>query len=340
MIAIAKTEPTVGLTLVDIAAPALRPGTVRVRVSAASLCGTDLHIHDWDEWSSARMQLPRIVGHEFCGIITEVAPDVTDRHVGQFVASESHVVDASSPWMRAGLGHVDPDTLILGVDTDGGFAPEAVIPAANARPVPDGVPVRWAAFLDAFGNAVHTAMDGPLQDQRVLITGLGPIGLFAVAVCRAAGAREIIGVEPSPFRQAIARDLGIDAVHAPGEGLADRIETVDAALEMSGHPASLDLAIDAVRAGGRISLLGVYRTEKLPIRMNDVIFKGLALRGIVGRRLWETWDQMSDLLRSGRLNLDPIITHEIPYTEFARAIELLKTGSAGKIILTFPDPAA
>ena len=184
-------------------------------------------------------------------------------------------------------------------------------------------------------------MAGPVQGKRILITGLGPIGLFAVAVCRALGATAVYGVEPSPYRQELARQLGIDEVFEPHADLKTdlcrRLGDVDATLEMSGHPSSLELAVALTRPGGRISLLGVYRHPHQDLPMNDVIFKGLELQGIVGRKLWETWDQMAELFASGQLNLEPVVTHQMPFTEFSEAMRLLVAGRAGKVVLTF-DP--
>jgi threonine 3-dehydrogenase len=335
--AIVKARPEPGVEIWDVPAPEPGPDDVLIRLMAASVCGTDLHIHEWDEWSAARIKPPRIIGHEFYGEIIAVGSRVTDRKVGDRVASESHVVPIDSPWMQSGLGHVAPETQILGVDIDGGFAEYAVMPWWNARITDPSVPPHLACFQDALGNAVHTVMAGPVKGQRVLITGLGPIGLFAVAICRALGAEQIIGVEPAPYRQELARKLGIDAVFSPGPSLLSQLGTVDATLEMSGHPESLDLAIRATRPGGRISLLGVYRHAHQDLPMNDVIFKGLVLQGIVGRKLWETWDQMAELFASGQLNLEPVVTHTFHFTEFARAMELLTAGNAGKVVFTFED---
>lgn len=333
MKAIVKARPAAGLELQDVPEPVVGPGDVLIAVEAASVCGTDLHIYQWDAWSASRIRPPRIIGHEFCGRIVAVGDQVTARAVGDYVASESHVVDAASPWMKAGLAHVDPDTRILGVDIDGGFAPRVAIPWENARPTAAHVPPEIACFQDALGNAVHTAMAGPVHGQRVLITGLGPIGLFAVAVCRALGAAEITGVEPSPFRSELAHALGIDRVLHPDE--AHAAPEVDATLEMSGHPSSLALAVDRTRPGGRISCLGVYKENSVAAPLNDIIFKGLTVQGIVGRHLWNTWAAMGDLLRGGRLDLGPIVTHQMPYTEFESAMDLLSRGAAGKVVLRF-----
>lgn len=339
--AIAKVRPAAGVEIVSVAEPFPGPGQVKIRLEAASVCGTDLHIYSWDHWAASRIKPPRIIGHEFCGTIVELGEGVTQRAVGDFVASESHIVCGHCRQCLHGQGHVCVNTQILGVDVDGGFAEYVVIPWENARPTDRSVPIQIAAFQDALGNAVHTAMAGPLEGQTVLITGMGPIGLFAVSVCKAAGAARVVATEVSPYRIDLAHQVGADLVLNPMEGdLRDQIaktvpEGIDATLEMSGHPSSLSLAVDVTRPGGRVSLLGVYGETIQPVDMNAIIFKGLSVQGIVGRKLWETWDQMGALLATGKLNLEPVITHRMHYTEFQAAMELMKAGKAGKVVFTF-----
>lgn len=339
--AIAKTRPEPGVEIVQVPEPSVRPGCVKLKLEAASVCGTDLHIYNWDEWSAGRIKPPRIIGHEFCGTIVELGEGVTERAVGDFVASESHIVCGKCVQCLHGQANVCADTVILGVDVDGGFAEYAVIPWENARPTPRDVSPMIAAFQDALGNAVHTAMAGPLEGRTVLITGMGPIGQMAVTVCKAAGASAVFATEVSEFRTESALKVGADAVFNPvaQDALAEVLKRcpggVDVVLEMSGHPSQLALAISAVRPGGRVSLLGVYGKAEQSIRLNDVIFKGIDLQGIVGRKLWDTWDQMGTLLSSGKLNLDPIVTHVMHYTEFQAAMELMKAGKAGKVVFTF-----
>jgi threonine 3-dehydrogenase len=240
------------------------------------------------------------------------------------------------------LGHVDPDTKILGVDVDGGFGEFAVIPAANARPTSRDVPVEIAAFQDALGNAVHTVNAGPVEGKTILITGLGPIGLFAAAVAKAQGAKAVFGTEISAYRIDLASKLGaLDGVFNPSdpnfecriaEAMADG---VDATLEMSGHPSALNLAVRHTKEGGRISCLGVYKDSSQGVPMNDIIFKGLTVQGIVGRKLWETWDEMGALLASGKLNVGPVVTHVMPFEEFDQAMSLMQQGLAGKVVFRF-----
>lgn len=338
--AIAKLRPEAGFDFVEVPEPSVRTGHVKLRVEAASACGTDLHIIGWDTWAAGRIHPPRIIGHEFCGTIVEVGEGVTDRKVGDFVSSESHIVCGECRQCREGQAHVCVNTRILGVDVDGGFAPFAVIPAENARPTDPSVPCEIAAFQDALGNAVHTVSAGVVKDQVILITGMGPIGLCAVAVAKALGAAKVIAVEPSEFRTELAYQMGADEVRRPGAGLAAALRQdfpggFDATLEMSGHPASLALAVDATRPGGRVSLLGVYGQSPLPVDFNEVIFKGLTVQGIVGRHLWQTWDLMHDLLSSGRLDVRPVITHRMPYTEFGAGVESMRSGQAGKVVFSF-----
>jgi threonine 3-dehydrogenase len=339
--AIAKVRPEPGVEIIEAPEPKVQPGDVKIKLEAASVCGTDLHIYSWDAWSASRIKPPRIIGHEFCGTIVELGEGVSDRQVGQFVSSESHIVCGRCRQCLSGQGHVCVNTRILGVDVDGGFAEFVVIPKDNARPTDRRVPARIAAFQDALGNAVHTVMSGPVEDQTVLITGMGPIGLFAVSICKALGAAKVVATEVSPYRIELAQKVGVDLVLNPAETDVDKELSnlqpggFDATLEMSGHPSQLDLAVRHTRPGGRISLLGVFKENKQCVDVNSAIFRGIELQGIAGRRIWQTWDQMGELLASGKLNLDPVITHTMHYTEFQRAMELMKAGQAGKVVFTF-----
>lgn len=341
MQAIAKAEARPGFDLIPFTEPVVHPGQVKIKVSAGSVCGTDLHIYKWDDWAAGRIKPPRIVGHEFCGTIVEVGEGVDQARIGEFVASESHIVCGHCRQCLAGQKHVCVNTQILGVDVDGGFAPFAVLPEANARKTDPNIPAKLACFQDALGNAVHTVAEGPVEGQVFLITGMGPIGLFAVAVAKALGASKIIVTEVSDFRIGLAEQIGADVILNPvKEDVTAALEKlipsgVDGTLEMSGHPSSLRLAVDHTRPGGRISLLGVYPTKMIDIDMDQVIFKGLQIQGIVGRRLWETWDLMGQLLAEKRLNLDPIVTHQFPFEEVQSGMELLQAGKAGKVVFRF-----
>ena len=314
---------------------------VKIKLEAASVCGTDLHIYNWDAWSSSRIIPPRVIGHEFCGTIVEVGEGVTDHNIGDFVSSESHIICGRCVQCLRGQGHVCVNTRILGVDVDGGFAEYVVIPQLNARPTSRSIPKEIACFQDALGNAVHTVTAGPVQDCSILITGMGPIGLFAATVCKALGARRVVGTEVSPYRIDLARRVGLDAVINPAkQDVSTALSNLepggfDATLEMSGHPTSLSLAIHHTRPGGRVSLLGLFADGDQCVHMNELIFKGLDVQGIVGRKLWQTWDEMHVLLTEHDLNLSPVVTHTMHYTEFQKAMELMKMGDAGKVVFLF-----
>lgn len=332
MKAISKTKAAPGVEIVEVAEPSPGPGEVKIELQAASVCGTDLHIYRWDHWAASRIKPPRIIGHEFCGIITELGPGVTDRQIGDYVSSESHIVCGHCVSCRAGQAHVCLNTKILGVDVDGGFAPFVVIPTENARPTDKSIPPEIACFQDALGNAVHTVASANVDGKNVLITGMGPIGLFAVTVARAMGAAQIVVSEVSPFRINLAEAVGVNAILGPEETLLQQFDVV---LEMSGHPSQLQRCLNAVRPGGQVRLLGVYGDAVQPIDINKIIFGGLEIQGIVGRRLWQTWDQMHELLSKNLLNLEPVITHRMPYTDFEYAMELMQAGKAGKVVFTF-----
>lgn len=341
MKAIAKVRPEPGVEIIEAPEPTVQPGTVKIKLEAASVCGTDLHIYNWDPWAASRIHPPRIIGHEFCGTIVELGEGVTDRKVGDFVSSESHIVCGRCRQCLEGQGHVCVNTRILGVDVDGGFAEFVVIPKDNARPTDRSIPKQIAAFQDALGNAVHTAMAGPIEGQTILITGMGPIGLFAVNICRALGAAKVVVTEVSPYRIDLAKQMHADHVLDPRAANIDaQLHEIapggfDGTLEMSGHPSQLSLAVRHTRPGGRISLLGVYNDNVQPVDINQVIFKGLLVEGIVGRRIWKTWEQMDGLLKCGKLDLWPVITHQMHYTEFKEAMELMKAGKAGKVVFSF-----
>jgi len=270
MKAIVKSAPAPGCCLLDVPEPEIQPGHVRIRVKYGSVCGTDLHIYDWNEWAASRIHPPRVIGHEFSGIVEEVAPDVTQLQPGDEVASESHITCGKCRQCLEGKRHVCVNTRILGVDVDGGFATYAVIPWENARPTNGRIPLDVACVQDPLGNAVHTVFAGPVEGQHFLITGMGPIGLFAVGVCKAVGAASVAVTEVSPFRLQLAEKMGADVLINPTKEDALKIlharypDGLDAALEMSGKVPALHLCIEAVRPGGRTSLLGLFDGAETP----------------------------------------------------------------------------
>lgn len=343
--AIAKTRSEPGLQIIDVQEPTVGPGQVKVQIKHGSVCGTDLHIFQWDSAMSGRIKPPRVIGHEFCGTIVEVGEGVAKERIGEFVSSESHIVCHRCPQCLAGDFHVCARTVLIGIDIDGGFTQYAVIPSENARLTPKGVPPEVASMLDALGNAVHTVMDavpdGDLSGQRVLITGLGPIGLFAVAICRALGAETVVGTEIRPLRKKLGEELGATAVLDPtlGDLRPDLLRLApdgfDITLEMSGHPSAIPLMMDHTRMGGRVSLLGLFHDDQQLVPMNKFVMHGLRVHGIIGRRLPQTWDQMTWLLQEKGLNVMPVVTDRMHYTEMEEAFARLHRGEAGKITLAF-----
>ena len=340
MKAIVKTSAGPGAEVRDVPVPTCGPGELLLRVKRAGVCGTDLHIVEWDRWSQGRLKPPVTLGHEFVGEVIERGAGVTQFELGDHVSCESHIVCQHCTACRTGNAHVCPNTRILGVDVNGGFAEMVTVPAANAWRAPANVPIEVAAVMEPLGNAVHTAFAGPLSGCNIVVTGCGPIGLFAVGVARAAGAARVFASDVSPFRLDLARKMQADVVIDPSkERLDERVreltggEGADGVLEMSGNPNAVRDGLAALRNGGRLSLLGLPK-EAFELDWNRlVIFKGVTMHGIIGRRMYETWYQMDNLLGSGRLDIRPAITHVMPMAEFDQAIALLRSGNAGKVVL-------
>ena len=340
MKAVVKAAAAPGAEIRDVPVPVAGAGEVLLRVLRAGVCGTDLHIWNWDRWSQGRLKPPVTLGHEFVGEIVERGPGVTNLSVGQRVSCESHIICNHCVACRTGNGHVCENTRILGVDVNGGFAEFVEVPAVNCWNVPAGIPLEVAAVMEPCGNAVHTAFAGPLSGCSIAVTGCGPIGLFAIGVARAAGAAHVFASDVSPYRLELARAMKADAVvDARTEKLTERVaqltngRMLDGVLEMSGNPVAVREGLTALRMGGRMSMLGLP-TEPYDLDWNRlVIFKGLTIHGIIGRRMYETWFQMDQLLGSGRLDLKPSITHVMPMERFDEAIGLLRDGRAGKVVL-------
>jgi len=340
MKAIVKATAKAGAEIRDVALPTCGPDQLLLKVKRAGVCGTDLHIYEWDRWSQDRLKPPVTLGHEFVGEVVEVGGSVQEHRIGDLVSCESHIICHRCLPCRTGNGHVCENTRILGVDVNGGFAEFVAVPATNAWRVPANIPIEVAAVMEPLGNAVHTAFRGPLSGCNLAVTGCGPIGLFAVGVARAAGAARVFASDVSDYRLDLARRMKADGViHAARENFVERVRALtdgrglDGVLEMSGNPAAMRDGLAALRNGGRLSLLGLPK-EPFELDWNRlVIFKGNTLQGISGRRLYETWHQMDNLLGSGRLDIRPAITHVMPMERFDEAIDLLRTGQAGKVVL-------
>ena len=338
MRALVKARPGPGLDLLDVPEPSPGPGDVLVRVTQNDICGTHLHNYDWNHWDPDTMTPPVVVGHEFVGVVTEVGDQVDDLAPGTRVAGEGHIVCGHCRNCRAGDGHLCRSTIGVGIQRDGGFADYVVIPASNAYPVPDSVPDQVAAILDPLGNAVHTALSFDLVGEDVLITGAGPIGQMAAAICRHAGARHIVITDVEEARLATAGRMG--ATRAVPAGAASLRATMDdlgmtegfdVALEMSGSPGALADVLDHANHGAKVALLGLF-DRPAEVDLNEAILKGLTVKGIYGREMFDTWYKAVAMLDSG-LDVEPVISHRVPLDQYEQAFAALGAGEASKVIL-------
>jgi threonine 3-dehydrogenase len=342
MRALVKESAGPGMTLRDVPRPAAGPSDVLIRVRHAGVCGTDLHIWEWDSWAAGRLRPPVVVGHEFAGEIVELGGEARAAGflaVGDLVTAEGHIVCGHCLQCRTGSAHLCQRTQVIGVDRDGAFAEYIAMPASNVMRL-DGIPTEIGAIMDPLGNAVHTVLEADVPGSTVLVIGCGPIGCFAVGVARAAGASLVLASDYNARRLDIARCMGAHVVLNPAEDdVVARVreltqgDGVDLVCEMSGHPSGHAQAFAAARLGGRVNLLG---TPSRPTEVDfarDVIFKGLTLYGVSGRKMYRTWDQMRRFLRTGQLDPRPVLTHRFPLARIADAIEVIKEGRAGKVIL-------
>jgi len=342
MQAVVKDAPGIGMTVTEVPRPVCGPNDVLIRVRHAGVCGTDLHIWEWDAWASGRMHPPVTVGHEFAGEIVEmgVEAEATELlHVGDLVTAEGHIVCGHCLQCRTGHAHLCQRTEIIGVDRDGAFAEYIAMPASNVMGL-GTIPTEIGAIMDPMGNAFHTVLEADIAGSTVFVLGCGPIGCLAVGVAIAAGASMVIASDFNERRLAIAREMGAHVTLNPGnENVVDRIMAltggigVDVVCEMSGHPAGHAQAFAAARHGGRVNLLGTPSTTTEVDFARDVIFKGLTLYGVTGRKMYQTWHQMQRFLRAGQLDPTPVITHRFPLAAIADAIQVIKDGEAGKVIL-------
>jgi len=340
MMAVMKPQAKPGVEIRDVAIPQIGLTDVLVKVKVASICGTDLHIYNWDRWAQGRIRPPLIPGHEFCGEVVAYGNEVTSVKEGDFVSAEMHVACGKCLQCRTGEAHICQFVKIIGVDADGAFAEYVRIPESNIWKLDPAIPQEYASILDPLGNAVHTVLAGEIAAKTVAVTGCGPIGLFSIAVARAVGASTVFAIEVNQYRRRIAQQMKADFVLDPSNDDVTKIVMeqtgglgVDVVLEMAGHPTAIRTAFDVVRRGGRISLLGL--TSK-PISLNfseDIIFKGITIQGINGRRMYQTWYQMTALLKSGKLDLHPVITDRMSMADFSKGIERLTSGEASKILL-------
>ncbi|GAA0388407.1 L-threonine 3-dehydrogenase [Brevundimonas terrae] len=342
MQALAKTQPAEGLEQITAPIPEMGPEDVLIRVRRTAVCGTDIHIWNWDEWSQKNVPVPMITGHEFAGDIVAIGADV-DRplKVGQRVSAEGHVIDLNSEAARAGHFHLDPHTRGIGVNRQGCFAEYVVAPAFNVIELPDDVPYEIGAILDPFGNAVHTAQQFDLLGEDVLVTGAGPIGVMAAAVARHAGARTVVLTDINDFRLELAQKVvpGVRTVNTTKEDLHDVMKELglkvgfDVALEMSGSPIAFKQCVDTLIMGGGLALLGIP-AKPTETDWGQIILKAINIKGVYGREMFTTWRKMLGLLKAG-LDLQPLITHQLHYSQYREGFEAMKSGQSGKVILNW-----
>lgn len=339
MKSLAKTKAEPGIWMQDNPVPEIGPNDVMIRIKKSAICGTDLHIYKWDAWASKTIPVPMVVGHEYVGVIEKLGSEVKHLTIGQRVSGEGHIVCGHCRNCRAGKRHLCRNTKGVGVNRPGSFAEFLSLPAENVFPIPDDIDDELASIFDPFGNAVHTALSFDLVGEDVLITGAGPIGVMAVAICKHVGARHVVITDVNPYRLNLAKELGATrAVDVSKEKLSDVMaelgmkEGFDVGLEMSGVESAFKDMINAMNHGGKISLLGIPPGGKMDIDWNQVIFKGLVIKGIYGREMYETWYKMTAMLQSG-LNIRPVITHRIKIDDYIDGFEAMKSGQCGKVVM-------
>ena len=338
MKALVKAKPEPGIWMDEVPVPEPGPTEVLIKVRKTAICGTDVHIYNWDDWSKATIPVPMTIGHEFAGEIVAIGEEVEDFTPGDRVSGEGHIVCGHCRNCRAGREHLCRDTKGVGVNRPGAFAEYLVIPEHNAYKLPDDLSDEIGAILDPFGNAAHTALSFDLVGEDVLITGAGPIGIMAGAIAKKIGARHIVITDINPYRLELAGELGLPhTVNVAERSLRDVMaelemkEGFDVGLEMSGSPKALGGMIETMIHGGKVALLGIP-TEDVTLDLNKVIFKGLTMKGIYGREMFETWYKMIALLQEG-LDLSPLVTHRLSIDRFQEGFEVMRSGKSGKVVL-------
>ncbi|QDP03042.1 L-threonine 3-dehydrogenase [Thalassotalea sp. PS06] len=338
MKSLAKLKAEPGIWMTDSPKPELGPNDLLIKIKKTAICGTDIHIYNWDEWSQKTIPVPMVVGHEYAGEVVDIGQEVRGFSIGDRVSGEGHITCGHCRNCRAGRRHLCNNTFGVGVDRPGSFAEYLVIPAYNAFKLPDEISDELAAIFDPFGNAVHTALSFDLVGEDVLITGAGPIGIMAAAVAKHVGARHVVITDINEYRLDLARKMGATrAVNVSKESLTDVMkdlgmtEGFDVGLEMSGVPVAFRDMLENMNNGGKIAMLGIPGQD-MAIDWSKVIFKGLTIKGIYGREMFETWYKMASLIQSG-LDLSPIITHHFPIDDFQQGFDAMLSGNSGKVIL-------
>jgi threonine 3-dehydrogenase len=339
-----KSKPETGLWMVENQPiPDIGPNEVLIKIKKSAICGTDVHIWKWDEWAQKTVPVPMIVGHEYVGTIEKAGSEVVHLKKGQRVSGEGHIVCGVCRNCRAGRRHLCRAEKGVGVHRQGSFAEYLSLPATNVFPIPDEISDDLAAIFDPFGNAVHTALSFDLVGEDVLITGAGPIGIMAVAICKFVGARHVVITDVNPYRLALAEKMGATrAVDVSKQNLKDVMDDLgmkegfDVGLEMSGVEGAFRGMVEGMNNGGKIALLGIPPGGKMDIDWNKVIFKGLIIKGIYGREMFETWYKMAAMLQAG-LDISPVITHHYKIDDFKKGFEAMLSGQCGKVILDWPQ---
>jgi threonine 3-dehydrogenase len=342
MKALVKRKPEPGIWMEEVPMPTVGTNEVLIRVEKAAICGTDLHIYKWDDWSQRTIKPGLVIGHEFVGRITELGPGVDNYQVGDRVSAEGHLTCGQCRNCRAGRRHLCNQTRGIGVNRNGAFADYVTIPAANLWLIPAQIPSEFAAFFDPLGNAVHCALSFEMVGEDVLITGAGPIGIMAAGICRRLGARHVVVSDVNDYRLDLALKMGAShIVNVKRETLTDAMrkqdihEGFDIGLEMSGNPQAFNDMLHHMYHGGRVALLGILPGDTR-IDWDQVIFKGLHIKGIYGREMFETWYKMTQLVLGG-LDLRPVLTHQLPQADFATGFELMASGQCGKVVLDWAN---
>lgn len=338
MKALVKAKAEKGIWLEDVPEPKMGHNDVLIKIKKTAICGTDAHIYNWDAWAQKTIKVPMTIGHEFMGEIVQVGDEVTGLKIGQRVSGEGHITCGYCRQCRAGNQHLCRNTIGLGVNRNGCFAEYLSFPAKNVYILPDNIPDNIASFLDPLGNAVHTALSFDLVGEDVLITGAGPIGIMAAAICKKVGARFVVITDLNEYRLDLAKKIGdVVTVNPTKTTLKETMKNLgmtegfDVGLEMSGNEKAFNQMLENMNHGGKIAILGIP-SAPVAIDWNQVIFKGLILKGIYGREMFETWYKMITLLQSG-LNVAPVLTHEFHYTDFQKAFDAMATGQSGKVIM-------
>jgi len=338
MKALSKLKAEKGIWMVDAPSPKMGHNDLLIKIKKTAICGTDMHIYNWDEWSQRTIPVPMVVGHEYVGEVVGIGQEVKGFELGDRVSGEGHITCGHCRNCRGGRTHLCRNTTGVGVNREGSFAEFLVIPAFNAFKLPDDISDELAAVFDPFGNAVHTALSFDLVGEDVLITGAGPIGIMAVAICKHVGARHVVITDVNPYRLELAKKMGATrAVNVAEESLENVMEELgmsegfDVGMEMSGVPSAFQGMLDSMNHGGRIAMLGIPPSD-MSIDWDKVIFKGLVIKGIYGREMFETWYKMASLIQSG-LDISPIITHHFPINEFQKGFDAMESGQSGKVIL-------